>query len=72
MSTLSPFSPFFLSGGWFQTQLPSVVQGGISVSVQACEVQPQEGKAMDNVGGWGTWMVLPVSLSHTDGARGPA
>lgn len=41
--TLPTFSRF-LFGGWLQSQLPSVVQGGISVSAKGCEVQPQEGR----------------------------
>lgn len=71
--SMSTPPPFFLSGGCLQSQLPSMVQGGISVSAQACEVQPRgKEKATDKAGGWRTGMVLPVSLSHADGARGPA
>lgn len=72
--SMSTFPPFFLSqeGGSNLRSLQWRREESL-VSAQACEVQPRgkEG-AVDKVGGWRTWMVLPMSLSHTGGARGPA
>ena len=48
-----------------------------SVSAQGCKLQLQQGKERpwDKVRRWQPWVVLPVSLSHADGAcraSGPA
>jgi len=63
-----PTFSLFLSGGWLQSQLSSVVQGGNSLlqfMVVNCSLKRE--RPWDKVRRRQPWVVLPVSLSHTDG-----